>query len=582
MVPGFKPNGGKGVKQSASYRAGSAACNTALNTLAKDGRVLLFRKSDLPPEVLSSLHISTVIRAVKHGNSLGRTCLNLSYSNKKFSPLSVNAGTDLARSDLLYVPPQLPTLASISGDIEGIRALHGGENILGGTADVDQAYCRNVASVESAKLRCTLMECDEEPGGIVVIYIVCIFGDTRAGHVYNIISRAIDHGHNRGQRCRRSSTYVDDGIIYGPESVVYDSQAEYLRWIKLLFGVEGISERKISPLTQDLVAIGWHWNLREDEWNVGPKRRALMKIYIAVFFMIRPDDTKVGATRGIPRCVLLHVCGLLMWYCAVLPMGRSFVMSILRCAGAGKWKREPCRLSPQAKSDVEWWRVMIVLALKHSHVMRVPINLIADTKVADCLLQTDASTSVGGGGWVTKLDDRDTILRTAVIRWTREELELFLGAGADINVLEFFVAAALIMSWGDLFAGKKVLVKVDNMSAKKWLVSNRFTEKAAWANAFMSMFSIYCAVRKIYVVAAHVSGILNVLADELSRLLSLQESWCREALKDGLNSKVTSKGTLCREFFKICAESRSVVPLPELLAMVNGLLEMDGIDSASL
>ena len=31
-----------------------------------------------------------------------------------------------------------------------------------------------------------------------------------------------------------------------------------------------------------------------------------------------------------------------------------------------------------------------------------------------------------------------------------------------------------------------------------------------------------------------------------------------------------------------CAESHSVVPLPELLAMVNGLLEMDGTASAQL
>lgn len=100
--------------------------------------------------------------------------------------------------------------------------------------------------------------------------------------------------------------------------------------------------------------------------------------------------------------------------------------------------------------------------------MRVPINLIADTKAIDFLLQTDASTSIGGGGWVASFTDQRTILRSAVVRWTREELKLFLGAGADINILEFFVAATLIMSWGDLFAGKKVLVKVDNMSAKKW------------------------------------------------------------------------------------------------------------------
>jgi hypothetical protein len=160
MVPNFHPNGGRGFRQSTSYRDGAAACNTALNTLANEGRVLLFRKKDIPSHVMRSLHLNSIIRAVKHGSSLGRTCLNLSYSNPRSSALSVNDGTDLNRSDALYVPPNLPTLHSVSGDIERLKANSPGEKIFGGTADVNQAYCQNVASVNSAKLRCTLMRRD--------------------------------------------------------------------------------------------------------------------------------------------------------------------------------------------------------------------------------------------------------------------------------------------------------------------------------------------------------------------------------------------------------------------------------------
>jgi hypothetical protein len=426
------------------------------------------------------------------------------------------------------------------------------------------------------------LECEEEPEGIVAMYVVCIFGDTRAGHVYNLASRAIDHGHNRGRETKRSWTYVDDGILCDTEDAIMKSQSEYLDWIRLLFGEGGIKSKKISPISQDLIAIGWHWNLREDVWNVGPKRRGLLKMYIAVFFMIRPDDTKKEARRSIPRRGIQHVSSLLMWWSAVLPMGRSFVLPIMRCAGPeeGAYGARKCFLSHQAKMDVEWWRIIITLALKYPHVMRVPIGLIAASKTADFLLQTDASTSKGGGGWLAAYDNQQDISRTAVIRWTAEEQCWFEDTRADINVLEFFAAAVLVIAWGDLFANKKILIRVDNTSAKKWVVSNRFSKGAAWADSFMSLFSLYCAINNIFIISEHVAGVDNDLADTLSRDVDLKESWGQEATKVGLNSRIKSKGILCRRYFMDCARTQSPMPLPSLLATLESLLEMDGTASA--
>jgi hypothetical protein len=311
-------------------------------------------------------------------------------------------------------------------------------------------------------------------------------------------------------------------------------------------------------------------------------------MYIAVFFMIRPSDTEPGAHRPIPRSVILHVSGLLMWYSAALPMGRSFVMAILRCAGPEVNKagvraraRSECFLSEQAKMDVEWWRATIILALKHPHVMRVPIDLIADNRAADFfLLQTDASTTVGGGGWMAHFGNQEKVLRSAVIRWSRKELRFFAEVRADINVLEFFTAAALIIAWGDVFAGKKVLVKIDNTSAKKWLISNRFSEGASWADSFMSLFSLFCALKKIYVISEHVSGAKNILADDLSRLLHFQEDWCRGVSRGSTRSSITSRGELSRRFFGDCTRRPSRIPLQELLAVLEPLLGMGGTASA--
>jgi hypothetical protein len=120
---------------------------------------------------------------------------------------------------------------------------------------------------------------------VLNIYTACIFGDTRAGHVYALASGAIDFGHNKDQELNRSSTYVDDGSLYDYVDCIETSLEEYLDWIKLLYGEQANSKKKVTPRSQDLVAIGWHWNLREGIWNVGPKRRGLYKMYIAVFYV---------------------------------------------------------------------------------------------------------------------------------------------------------------------------------------------------------------------------------------------------------------------------------------------------------
>jgi hypothetical protein len=129
-------------------------------------------------------------------------------------------------------------------------------------------------------------------------------------------------------------------------------------------------------------------------------------------------------------------------------------------------------------------------------------------------------------------------------------------------------------------ANKKVLVKVDNMAAKKWVRTNRLTRGASWADSFMSVFSIYCAAQNIYIISEHVAGIDNDIADDLSRIQSLQESWLREDTEEEQKSSVSQRGEISRRFFKACVETRSRAPLPTLLTVVEALLGIAGPASA--
>jgi hypothetical protein len=203
----------------------------------------------------------------------------------------------------------------------------------------------------------------------------------------------------------------------------------------------------------------------------------------------------------------------------------------------------------------------------------------ASCKEVDYVLQTDASTSIGGGGWLARAEERNTVLRTAVIRWSEEEHKEFQGLGLDkanINVLEFFVAAILVIAWSDKLEGKKVLVRVDNTSAMKWIKTTRFTRGASWADKFMSMFSVYCAIRKIFIVSEHVPGVDNNFADELSRDVSLQEHWLQEDSKEREASKISFRGVTSRAYFRSCVTNHCPAPLREVLCQVELLLSSHG------
>jgi hypothetical protein len=581
MKETFKPNGGLGFRQSTSYKSGVDACNTALNTLAQEGRVLQFWANDIPPDTMRRIHINPLLRAPKAGNPLGRACLNLSKGGRNKTP-SVNEGTDKFMSDEAYPEPRLPTLRSISELIVLMQDAYPGEDLEGATADAKQAYCQNVASLESALLRCTRMFSEDRSREILAMYIVCIFGDTRAGHVYGLASGAIDFGHNEGHSVKRSATYVDDGILFGPRRLLPGWLAEYLDWIRLLYGNGAIAQEKVSSLSQDLVAIGWHWNLRRNVWRVGPKKRGLLKMYIAVFCMIKPEDTRADVVRLIPRKILLHVGSLLMWYSAVIPMGGSFVLSILRSAGRDGHGSQLCLLSEQAKSDVDLWRVIIISALNDGRTMRVPIDLIAEGRRPDFLLQTDASTSIGGGGWLAEWDSNESIIREAVIRWTPQELAAFAeceSGAVGINILEFFTAAILLITWSDLFKNKKVMIRVDNTAAMKWVRSQRFPAGSSWLDEFMNIFSIHCALNNIFIVSEHVPGFLNVHADFLSRDVDLQEGWTMGITGDELRSQVSSRGAICRALFNDSVHRHNRAPLARVLRQVERLQETLGTGS---
>jgi len=87
------------------------------------------------------------------------------------------------------------------------------------------AYQQFLLSDEGLIWRCSIIKVHDglRVEDVLVIYLIGVFGDARAGHVYNISGMAIDYKNNLSQSIRRSQTYIDDGILMSSQRLISPS-----------------------------------------------------------------------------------------------------------------------------------------------------------------------------------------------------------------------------------------------------------------------------------------------------------------------------------------------------------------------
>jgi hypothetical protein len=218
--------------------------------------------------------------------------------------------------------------------------------------------------------------------------------------------------------------------------------------------------------------------------------------------------------------------------------------------------------------------------MKNAHFMSTSISHLRRNMEIDIYLISDASTTVGGGGWFSQsnvYDESEEPSYEAFIRWTEEELRAFAegigGAAISINVLEYFVVIYLIMLRGNELRGKRIGIKCDNTSAVAWLQKSRASNKSPVGECLVQIFSLYCIFMNITLVPNHLAGVLNIRADHLSRSLLLQEA--RGAgvdLKDNDWWRAQSRPAICRLLLLASTARPSSVPWNTRLELLRALL----------
>ena len=156
--------------------------------------------------------------------------------------MSLNEGTDTLQSDEFYKPTVLPTVADLCEMAEVLRVKYPGSNIHEATIDVASAYQQFPLAIETAKLRASIINIYD--GRVLVVYLVGVFGDTRASHVYNVIGRAVDYHHNLDLEVLRSRTYIDDTILMDAE----EKLDEMIQWENVVSLSNRLSDKQVSKM----------------------------------------------------------------------------------------------------------------------------------------------------------------------------------------------------------------------------------------------------------------------------------------------------------------------------------------------
>ena len=586
MQPGWKVNGGSDVQNSRDYFTHKIVVEHAAAKLHAADRSVLLRAAVATADVVARLHFSPLLTAIKASNP-NRVCVHMSKGT--LAAPSYNAMVDLERHLRAYPRDPLPSLGDIATMLCQLRQRFPDAGFLhAAVVDVASAYQQFFLSYEKFLVVWTKFQImrDGLLEQLLQGNVVGTFGDKGAGDTWGAFSRLLDELHNAISELWASKTYVDDtvmaaapvpsnlppgrdrrfftsaggstadpapgcpGFCAGVEYAIHSAVIEHRENVARLFGKGSTEDKKVTLFIGRLVALGWEFDLRYSHWCVFPKAEKLEKIAHWLFNVVQADTVQTSILT------MQQLCGLLCWFSAGIPFGKSFVYSLFQCRRSRSGR---VFLSRAAQRDLTFWRALIRMALEQPQLVACPLQLLRSDRPPERFIVTDACTGTGGGGWLADSPSWSggPSCHFFVIRWSKGERAAIrrnvqpIGApesdaewsiirdamrhhcvqgGADIvaaetplsiNVLEFATAVYAILLYAPLLLGHVVSIGTDNTACLCWLVRNKASSGVA--DALLKILSLVCTVYSIKLVAHHVPGVVNYISDWISRADGLED-----------------------------------------------------------
>ncbi len=197
---------------------------------------------------------------------------------------------------------------------------------------------------------------------------------------------------------------------------------------------------------------------------------------------------------------LLTLLGHLNFAMRIIPQGRPFISHLLVLASSAHALEDLISLSQECRDELRLWTMFLKqwngLSLFHNNLVSSPI---------DINLFTDAAPSIGFGGFYQG--------RWFASPWPAQ-LQGLPQSSAFAELYPLVVAAFL---WGNEWYSKCILVHCDNEAVVQCVNKGRSHSPAL--TPFLRRLKWIAACDQFVIVAKHVAGSENQIADSLSRFL---------------------------------------------------------------
>ena len=140
------------------------------------------------------------------------------------------------------------------------------------------------------------------------------------------------------------------------------------------------------------------------------------------------------------------------------------------------------------------------------------------------------------------------------------------------------------MLWAGELRGRCVQLECDNTAAVSWVMKQRAVRGSPTLDCLVKLFSLFVLRENITVIASHIAGVLNVLADFLSRDLDHCAQESDEGIvisEDGKWFENCSRAVACRRLLYVCVTMPEEMHGPNLAGALTALLSGRGPPTAT-
>ena len=281
--------------------------------------------------------------------------------------------------------------------------------------------------------------------------------------------------------------YLDDFMFVGSSAPGCGSLLQAFKGICSALGVPIALEKTTRP-SQSIIFLGLEIDSVEQQVRVpANKVQALCTLV----------QTTLRKTKVTLRQIQ-SLIGSLNFVCRAIAPGRAFTRRLIGLTKGVQNPHHKVRISSGAKLDLLAWLEF----LNHFNGVS-PFRQWGWEHNDTISLFTDAAASIGFGGYFEGHWFQG--------RWP----SAFLDNPPSIAFLEFYPLVVSVHCWGHWLANRKVLFRTDNSAVVH--IINSQSSRCDKIMQLVRNFVCRCLMHNIWFRAVHVPGVLNDIADSLSR-----------------------------------------------------------------